>query len=126
MGAAGKPVASGATAQKKPRQRTALPRDTGKPVHATMRDKTSPRQGPLPKGANKPKAALAAARPASKLSVLEALLRRPAGMTIADACQVTGWQTHSVRGAIAGALKKRGLPVVSQKDDGVLTYRIQE
>ena len=37
----------------------------------------------------------------------------------------TGWQAHSVRGAISGAIKKRlGLKVTSEKSDGVRTYRI--
>ena len=39
---------------------------------------------------------------------------------------LTGWQMHSVRGAIAGALKnKRGLPIVSAKVDGERRYRIE-
>ena len=66
----------------------------------------------------------AAARLGSKLGILEALLRRESGMTIDDACRATGWQAHSVRGAIAGALKKRGLHVMSEKADGLRTYRI--
>jgi hypothetical protein len=35
----------------------------------------------------------------------------------------TGWQQHSVRGAMAGALKKRGLSINSEKTDGVRRYR---
>ena len=34
----------------------------------------------------------------------------------------TGWQQHSVRGAIAGALKKRGLIITSDKSDGTRRY----
>jgi hypothetical protein len=38
----------------------------------------------------------------------------------------TGWQTHSVRGAISGAIRKRmGLIVESAKADGIRTYRIK-
>ncbi|HEX3756872.1 MAG TPA: DUF3489 domain-containing protein [Rhizomicrobium sp.] len=76
------------------------------------------------KRAGKPKLRAAAAPPGSKLSILETLLRRPAGMTIAHACQATGWQAHSVRGAIAGALKKRGLRIVSEKADSIRTYHV--
>jgi stage V sporulation protein SpoVS len=35
----------------------------------------------------------------------------------------SGWQPHSVRGAIAGSLKKRGLVITSAKDDGERRYR---
>ena len=35
----------------------------------------------------------------------------------------TGWQQHSLRGAMAGALKKRGLTITSDKGDGVRRYR---
>ena len=48
-------------------------------------------------------------RSPSKLDRVEALLRAPAGASIAELMEATGWQQHSVRGAIAGALKKRGL-----------------
>jgi hypothetical protein len=38
----------------------------------------------------------------------------------------TGWQAHSVRGAISGSIKKAlGLAVVSEKIDGARTYRIE-
>jgi hypothetical protein len=44
------------------------------------------------------------------------MLRRPEGATIAQIVEVTGWQSHTVRGAFAGALKKRlGLEVSSEK-----------
>jgi len=74
--------------------------------------------------ADQPMPAAPSARPDSKLAILEALLRRETGMTIHDACEATGWQAHSVRGAIAGALKKRGLHVVSEKTGGMRTYHI--
>jgi predicted transcriptional regulator len=48
-----------------------------------------------------------------------ALLRRPAGATIDEIVAATGWQKHTVRGAIAGALKKKlGLQVTSEKVEG--------
>ena len=65
------------------------------------------------------------ARDASKLASVIAMLRRPKGASIQDLCKVTGWQTHSVRGAISGAIKKRlGLTVTSEKSDGVRIYRV--
>jgi hypothetical protein len=54
------------------------------------------------------------------------LLRRPEGATVAQVIEATGWQPHTVRGAISGALKKkRGLEVTSAKNEaGERVYRI--
>lgn len=43
----------------------------------------------------------------SKLDALITALRRPEGATITDLTEATGWQAHSVRGAISGNLKKK-------------------
>jgi hypothetical protein len=62
------------------------------------------------------KASPAALRPDSKQALLVELLRRKVGATIAEAVKATGWQPHSVRGAISGTLKKKlGLAVTSDK-----------
>ena len=51
--------------------------------------------------------------------MLIAMLRRPEGATIAQVIEATGWQPHTVRGAISGALKKkRGLEVTSDEERG--------
>ena len=63
------------------------------------------------------------AKAPSKLDQVEALLRAGQGTGIAEIMAVTGWQQHSVRGAMAGALKKRGLVITSAKVDGVRRYR---
>ena len=65
-------------------------------------------------------------KPNSKLDLLIARLRRPAGASIEDLAKVTRWQAHSVRGAMAGALRKKGHAVTSDKVDGVRRYRIVE
>ncbi|MDX2145766.1 MAG: DUF3489 domain-containing protein [Rhodospirillaceae bacterium] len=53
----------------------------------------------------------------TKLGLLIDLLKRKTGATIAEALKVTGWQAHSVRGAMSGALKKRrGLTIASAPD----------
>ena len=65
-------------------------------------------------------------RQGTKQALLIDLLKRKKGATIDEAVEALGWQPHSVRGAISGALKKRlGLTVESQvtKDRG-RTYRI--
>jgi hypothetical protein len=52
----------------------------------------------------------------SRQDTLLGLLRRPEGATIADMTDATGWQAHSVRGALSGIIgKKLGLKVESEK-----------
>ena len=47
------------------------------------------------------------------------MLQAPDGATIAEIAAAFGWQRHTVRGVIAGALKKKlGLDVTSEKIDG--------
>ena len=62
----------------------------------------------------------------TKQAQLIAMLRRKEGATIAQIVAATGWQPHTVRGAFAGALKKKlGLTVTSEKVEGVgRVYRI--
>jgi hypothetical protein len=56
--------------------------------------------------------------------VLE-MLGSATGTTIAGMMQETGWQQHSVRGFLAGVVRKRlGLNLQSKKVDGKRTYRI--
>ena len=54
------------------------------------------------------------------------LLTRPNGATIEDLQSATGWQSHSIRGFLAGAVKKKlGLTLASSKADGdARRYRI--
>ena len=61
----------------------------------------------------------------SKLDALAALLAQPEGASIDEIMRATGWQAHSVRGAISGTLRKRrGLEIASEPVDGVRRYRI--
>ena len=62
----------------------------------------------------------------TKQAQLIAMLRRKEGATIAQIVAATGWQPHTVRGAFAGALKKKlGLTVTSEKvEGGERVYRI--
>ena len=56
-----------------------------------------------------------------------AMLARPEGATVAQISAATDWQAHSVRGAFAGALKKKhGLIIVSQAAEGGRVYRLGE
>ena len=44
------------------------------------------------------------------------MLKRPEGATADQIAEATGWQKHTVRGAIAGALKKKlGLTITTER-----------
>jgi hypothetical protein len=63
----------------------------------------------------------------SKQARVIGLLQRPEGATIDEIASATGWQRHTVRGLISGALKKKlGLNVLSEKTDRGRFYRIGE
>ena len=65
-------------------------------------------------------------RETSKQANVINMLKRAEGATIDQICEATGWQPHTVRGAMAGALKKKlGLDIQSSKESGgARTYRI--
>ena len=63
--------------------------------------------------------------PGGKLGKLVELLQRPDGATLEEMVAATGWQAHSVRGAMSGGLKKKqGLTITSTKTDGTRVYRV--
>lgn len=62
----------------------------------------------------------------TKLAALVMALRRPQGATSLQLMLATGWQPHTVRGAISGMLRKKlGLNVVlAHNDTGERVYRV--
>jgi hypothetical protein len=112
--AAGSPSAVEAAPADAPKKRP-RPRKTTEP--------TEPTKAPKKPGRRK-KAAAALPTPRktrddTKQAKLIAMLRRKEGATIAQIVAATGWQPHTVRGAFAGALKKKlGLTVTSEKIAG--------
>lgn len=65
-------------------------------------------------------------RPGTKLAAIIEAMRHPGGATIAQMMAGTGWQAHTVRGAISGMVRKRlGYQAVLEKGaDGQRAYRI--
>ena len=89
-----------------PRTRTAKGTPTRKPAKKARRSAASENVN-------------GSARRGTKQAILIEMLRRPNGATIEQMSAKTGWQAHSVRGAISGALKKKlSLPVTSETVEG--------
>ncbi|WP_082512732.1 DUF3489 domain-containing protein [Afipia sp. Root123D2] len=66
-------------------------------------------------------------RPDTKHARVLGMLRSPAGTTIAAIMTVTDWQQHSVRGFLAGVVRKKlGLNLVSEQSDKGRVYRIKD
>jgi len=69
---------------------------------------------------------ITAPREGSKTAQVVAMLQRKSGATLSEIMTTTGWQKHTVRGFIAGAIKKAGHAVESFKPEGgERTYRIE-
>ncbi|OYW56051.1 MAG: hypothetical protein B7Y80_03030 [Hyphomicrobium sp. 32-62-53] len=66
-------------------------------------------------------------RSGTKQAQMIELLSRETGATIADLVAATSWLPHTIRGAMAGALKKKlGLTITSEKLEGRgRVYRVQ-
>ncbi len=97
---------------KKPQPKKRRGRAASKPSAAKSKGKRSP----------------PAVRPGTKQALLIDLLKRKNGASIDEIVKAIGWQAHSVRGAISGALKKKlGLTVNSEPVEGRgRIYRIVE
>ena len=68
-----------------------------------------------------------AARPDTKRARIISMLRTPPGTTIAAIMTATDWQQHSVRGFLAGIVRKKlGLNLVSEQTDTGRVYRIKD
>jgi uncharacterized protein DUF3489 len=74
-----------------------------------------------------PKQARAAVRSSTKQSATIAMLRSPGGASLDALAKATGWQQHSVRGFLAGVVRKRlKLDLESAVIDGIRTYQITD
>ena len=103
-------------------------------AHASREAKSSERRSLAKRSGTKKTAAVSAkatkatpdrAKPDSKQDKIVALLQRPKGATLDVLVKETQWQKHSVRGFLAGTVRRKlKLPLLSEKIDGVRTYRI--
>jgi hypothetical protein len=74
-----------------------------------------------------PSSSKTAMRPDTKHIRIIAMLRTPAVTTIATIMTATDWQQHSVRGFLAGVVRKKlGLNLVSEQTDKGRVYRIKD
>jgi hypothetical protein len=83
------------------------------------------------KAKSRPRSAPTSSRPGAgadtKHTRIIAMLRTPAGATIAGIMTATDWQQHSVRGFLAGVVRKRlGLNLVSEQTDKGRVYRVKD
>ena len=117
----GSPAETAAPAPKRANKAKAAAKK-GKKAKPAAKAPTKAAKGKRAKAGSKP----AAVRDGSKKAAVLGLLQRKGGATLAQIMKATGWQAHSVRGFISGALgKKMGLTVDSvRRDDGERVYTL--
>jgi len=104
----GAQAAKGAPAKAKATKKTTVAKQAPKARKAAKAQETGPREG-------------------SKTAQVVAMLQRKNGATLAEIMDKMGWQKHTVRGFMAGAMKKAGYTVESFKPEGgERTYRINQ
>jgi len=106
---AGAQAARGASGKGKPTKKTASAKNAPKAKKAAKaQEAAGPREG-------------------SKTAQVVAMLQRKNGATLAEIMDKMAWQKHTVRGFMAGAMKKAGFTVESFKPEGgERTYRINQ
>jgi len=118
----GSPAETATTATKGANKAKAAAKKSKKAKTAAKPKPAKAAKGKPAKAGDKP----AAARDGSKKAEVLGLLQRKGGATLAQIMKATGWQAHSVRGFISGALgKKMGLTVNSERrEDGERVYTL--
>ena len=93
----------------------------------TKKSRRSPKSVTTPGTKAKPTAPRRRQRQQTKTQIALSLLKRSKGASIAEMQDAMGWQAHSVRGFLAGTVRKMpGVTLVSDKtDNGPRRYRIE-
>jgi hypothetical protein len=125
LGEAAKPVAEPATPKADKNATRDAQAAKGAPAQSKASKKaTTTKKTPKAKTAAKTEEP-AGPREGSKTAQVVAMLQRKNGATLAEIMGKMGWQQHTVRGFMAGAMKKAGHTVESFKSDkGERTYRV--
>jgi len=98
----------------------------GAPEKVKASKKATPAKG-APNAKKMAKGESSVPREGSKMAQVIAMLQRKNGATLAEISEKMAWQAHTVRGFMAGAMKKAGHEVESFKPEGgVRTYRINK
>ena len=71
-----------------------------------------------------PKEQHGAAKPQTKASLVEALLLKGEGASLADLCQATSWLPHTCRAFLSGLRKKGRALDRGERQDGTTIYRL--
>ncbi len=99
----------------------------GAPVKGKATKRRQPPRRRRPKAASAPNRPKPLLREGSKTAQVVAMLQRKDGATLAEIMEKVGWQKHTVRGLMDGAMKKAGHAVESFKpENGERTYRINK
>jgi hypothetical protein len=94
---------------------------------AAARKHTRKSARPKPRRRSLPVSPRAATRSDTKRARIIAMLRTPGGATIAAIMTAADWQQHSVRGFLAGVVRRKlGLNLVSETTDEGRIYRIRD
>jgi Protein of unknown function (DUF3489) len=94
-------------------------------AQTTTHKLVKPKRGTQPQP--HPSSARQTERTETKKARILAMLRVPSGATIDAMMHATGWQQHSVRGFLAGVVRKKlGLNLVSAATEGRRLYRITD
>ncbi len=125
LGEAAKPEAEPAKPKVPKKAKGGAPAAKGAPAKGKATKKTTPaKSAPKAKKAAKTQEA-AGPREGSKTAQVVAMLQRKNGATLGEIMAKMSWQKHTVRGFMAGAMRKAGYTVESFKPEGgERTYRI--
>jgi Protein of unknown function (DUF3489) len=105
----------------KPKTRNSVKRTAARKV-GQLKSVTEPVAHQQPRSVSEP-----TARHESKKAHIIAMLRAPGGATIEAMARAANWQPHSVRGFLAGVVRKKlGLTLVSADAENGRVYRITD